>query len=406
MNISFVFADKPFELNTSNYRCFIPGKALADAGNKVALIPVQLFQENNQETADACNNSDIIIVERNFVGDVVTMLAFWKVRGKVIIANWDDSYFDIEPSNASYKYWHDGKAVIMQKDNVTGVEEQKEIQIFPHPLDQFSWGLNIAHAGIVPSKQLAKDYRRYTPTYYFPNFMQPDKYINIPKEKDDFVTIGWGGSISHFQSFANSGILLALKNICKIRKNVRVMICGDKNVFDSIDLPYEQKIYQNYVPYDQWGRIVAEKFDIGVAPLAGKYDRYRSWIKPMEYLLTKTPWIASDGPAYQEIRRYGKLIDNQPKIWERSLLNIIDNLDFEIDKASKEPYEFALTKDVNKNVDYLTNILLEIAQKHAKVSFSLQKLPLTNPEISDKIDNNKSDKNIEIKDNRIEIKIN
>lgn len=140
MNFSIIFADKPFELNTSIWRAFVPGKALGRAGHTVALMPIQLFQENKDEAMQACANSDFIIIERNLIGDVLTAMAFWKVRGKVIITNYDDSYFDIEPTNASYTYWKDG---IVKYQEVSGSTETsaskielKEIKVFPHPLDQ------------------------------------------------------------------------------------------------------------------------------------------------------------------------------------------------------------------------------------------------------------------------------
>jgi hypothetical protein len=369
---AFVFADKGFELNTSIWRAFVPGKALGRVGHTVAIIPIQLFQENKDEAMQACANSDFIIIERNLIGDVLTAMAFWKVRGKVIITNWDDAYDYIEPTNASYPYWKNG---IIKYQEVSGSTEtsaskieNKETKIFPHPLDQFKWGLKLSHAGITPSKQMAKDYRTYTPTYYFPNYFEIENYINVPKEKRDYITIGWGGSISHFQSFQNSGILEALKNICKIRPNVKIHIVGEQNVYNSIPVPLEQKLFSPYMPYEQWGKFVAQNFDIGIAPLAGKYDNYRSWIKPMEYMMTKTPFVASDGMAYHELLKYGHLLQvNASKPWERALLNIIDNYDKEKEFVSGLPYEFALTKDVNKNIDEMMKIFVEIAKKYAKI---------------------------------------
>ena len=198
--ISYVFADRPGELNTSVFRCMIPAKAFGRAGYGASLIPAQLFQEHTKEAEEACNNSHIIVIERNLFGDVLTRAIYWIVRGKVVIANFDDNYDVIESTNASYNYWHDGSIKIM-KDG-----ELKTLTVFPHPLWQFKLGLKLCHAQIVPSKELMKYYSEYSPTYFIPNYFETQHYINIQKEERDYITIGWGGSLSHLQSFRDSGV--------------------------------------------------------------------------------------------------------------------------------------------------------------------------------------------------------
>lgn len=357
-NISYVFADKPQELNTSIFRCVIPGRALAKQGYGVSLIPIQLFQEATEDAKKALEQAHIIVVERNFIGDVLTQMAYWAVRAKIIIGNFDDAYHCIEESNISYPYWHDGMANFVENG------EKKSVQIFPHPMFQFQLGLKMTHAMTLPSKELMKHYGNLSPAYYVANFFEMEHYLDKPKDKRDYITIGWGGSVSHLQSFKNSGVMQALKNVSEVRDNVRLVICGDDRIFNQIELPVEKKIFQPYVPHNEWGGIVATKFDIGVAPLAGEYDNFRSYIKPLEYMITKTPLVATAGPAYQDIAEYGTFIENGADSWTEALLQKVDNLEKENELAAGKPYEFGLSKDINKNAEDIANIYREIAKKY------------------------------------------
>lgn len=359
--ISYIFADKPGEFNTSNFRMIMPGKALGKVGYGVSAIPAQLFQENTPEAQKVLEQSHILIVERNYMGDMLAQMMYWKVRGKVLILNWDDAYHAIEKTNVSYPFWHDSSIEI--EENGT----KKRMIIFPKIYDQFMWGIKMGHAATLPSKRLMDYWKDQIPVYHVPNYFETQYYIDIPKNKRNYITIGWGGSVSHIPSFRDSGVLDALKNICSVRNNVKIVICGDRRVYDSIELPEEKKIFQPYVPYEEWGGVISRNFDIGIAPLCGEYDEYRSWIKPIEFLLTKTPWIASDNVAYDEFKdnKYGMIVKNGVDSWTNSLLFMIDNLKKENEKISGEPFEFAKKQDINLHAEEIANIYRQIAKEQA-----------------------------------------
>lgn len=363
--VSFVYADKGLELNTSVWRCIIPARALSKVGYGVSLVPVELFQQNTPEAEEACNSSDIIIVERNLFGDTLTRMIFWIARGKVVLVNYDDDYAGIEATNMSYEYWHDGTITATNEET----KEEKKLYVFPHPMWQYKLGLKLAHAQLVSSKQFIKKYKKYSPVYYLPNYFETQYYINFEKEKRDHIVIGWGGSLSHLQSFKDSGVLGALKLICEQKPNVKVLICGDPRVFEAMDLPEDKKLFQEYVQYEQWGSVIAQKFDIGIAPLAGEYDQYRSWIKPIEFMLTKTPFVASKGRAYQDIAEYCNLVDNTENAWFTRLSEMIDNLEQENVLIAGKPFNFALEQDVDKRVFDIAKLLEDISFRHAHIQF-------------------------------------
>jgi len=368
--ISYVYADKPYELNTSIHRMFTPAKALRRKDYGISLIPMQLFQENRKDAEEAILKSHVIVVERNLIGDILTQMVYWVVRSRVVIVNFDDFYDGIEETNISYPYWHDGIVKTIENG------EEKILNIFPHPLWQFKFGLKMCHAQTLASKELVKFYGQYSPSYLIPNYFEVDKYINIPKEKRDYITIGWGGSVSHLQSYRDSGVLKALKNVINSRSNVKIMICGDKRIYDILEIPENRKIFQPYVPYEQWGSIVAKKFDIGLAPLAGRYDDFRSSLKLIEYGLTKTPNIVTDNLAYHDYPEYGsKMIQNGEDNWTKSILETIDNLEEEKNKMSGDPYQNALKMNVDLHAEEIAELYRKIALKHANINLYGNEIP-------------------------------
>ena len=150
--------------------------------------------------------------------------------------------------------------------------------------------------------------------------------------------------------------------------NVKVLICGDPRNHELLPVPDNQKMFQPFIPYDEWAKMLSKRFDIGIAPLAGEYDNYRSWIKPVEYCLTKTPWIGTRGPAYAEFENYGTLVDNGVDNWTTALLNKIDNYAQEKEFVCGKPYQHGLSTDVNTNVEKIADIYREIAKVHAKLN--------------------------------------
>jgi len=107
------------------------------------------------------------------------------------------------------------------------------------------------------------------------------------------------------------------------------LICGnDDRIAEQLPVPTDQKITQEGVQPDQWPRTVAS-FDIGVAPLYGPYDQRRSWIKGLEYMLGKVPWVATGGEPYRDIKAYGRLLPNGTNNWIEALEFSIANLQTE-----------------------------------------------------------------------------
>lgn len=359
MNILYVYADHAREWNCSQWNCITPAKAVNSIeGYSANTIYINEFKTGKPEVQELCAKADIIVVERNFFGDTLTMMQYWKVRNKTIIAIFDDAYDIMHPQNISYDFWKNGRVKGKDKEGKPVVG-----QIVPLPIEQFKWGLRIVKAIQVPSVNLAKDWSKYGNTYYVHNFLDIDNYTNIEpllKHPEDEILIGWHGSMSHYNSFTESGVLDALRKISKEYPQVKILLGGDKRVFDAFDSP--NKIYQNYVPKEQFTSLI-KSLDIGLAPLSGEFDKRRSWIKVLEYMALQIPWVATNYITYDELKDYGIMTENGYDNWVKALRDAIDNHIAYKERAKGAPYEFAMAQN---SVNKMREVTLPLYEKLLK----------------------------------------
>lgn len=333
--------------NCSGWNCITPSESVNRTKNHSAkTLFIGEFIKNSEESQKLCSEADVIVVERNFFGDTLTMMQYWKVRNKTVIAIFDDAYDLIHPQNISHDFWKKGEVKIQTEDG-----QEKVVTMLPKPIEQFKWGLRIAKAVQVPSVNLAKDWSKYNKTYYVHNYLNINKYLDVqplyPKMKDELV-IGWCGSMSHHSSFTDSGILTALRKVARVYSNVKVVIGGDRRLYDLLDV--KNKVFQPYVPDEQWTPLI-KSLDIGLAPLAGEYDKRRSWIKVLEYMALKVPWVATNYETYSELTEFGITTDNGYQNWEKALSTMIENYSDYQKISDTTGYEFALDQSSEKNIE-------------------------------------------------------
>ena len=358
MEITYIYADDDWNLNCSIHNCFMPAKAINKVpGHHASLFYINDFNQNTEEVQKACMQSDLIIIERNLFGNALVFLMHYKIRNKNIAVVFDDGYQLITSDNISYTFW--AKSQIVQT-NEKG--ESQMVNVLPTPLDQFKWGISMAKGVICPSRVLCEDWNYLNRTYRTHNFLDAQRYENatplFPHDPEE-VYVGWAGSGSHLSSFTDSGITGALTYIVKKYPQVKILMGGDKRVYDRIHVPEDRKIFSPYVPEEKYSSLI-KSLDIGLAPLASVYDERRSWLKPMEFTILKVPWIGSNFLPYEELDEYGTLISNGLNNWKIGLADMIDNLEAKRELANTKAYDFALTQTWDKNVHKILNMYQEI----------------------------------------------
>ena len=374
MNIVHVFSDSMSEFNSSGWRGVWPARALARAGHNVYMPLVDQWFRHTDEIRAWCARADIIIVQRVLVEESRDRVEYWHEKKKPIILDFDDSYEKLRPEdgNQASKFWYDGEVDVRHQ---MGVTYTKKLDI--HPLEQVKMAAKFISGFSMPSKILAEDWQWLAPCYYIPNFIDSPRYLSAKKTKvwkstGDELVIGWGGSLSHLNSFKFSGILDALTRVFKQRKNVKFLLAGDERIMPLLKLPRDRIIFQQYVMWSDWPKVMA-KMDIVVAPLFNRYDHSRSGIKLMESALMGLPVVATGCPTYEDWmnKNIGLYINDGPKeemkdrseLWEQKLLDVIDHYSEYRDEMASH-IDYAMSWDVDANVKYIESVYKEVIEKN------------------------------------------
>ena len=336
------------------------------AGHKVNLINIQQWSRQTEECKAICSRADIIHLQRVLVNHTYEHIKYWISRGKAVCPDWDDSYDNILESNAASDFWMHGKVSIKMPGG-----GKHEHELGQHPIEQFSTGLQLVTAGITPSKILSKDWEQYTPTFVVENYIDSEIYLREKKPPNDKIFIGWGGSLSHTQSWENSGVQDALAQILSEREEVRLFIVGDKRIVDQVPIPRKRIVFHPYVSWWHWPKYL-RLYDIGIAPLAGVYDDRRSSLKVLEYTTMGIPFVATKSPVYESFFDVDSGIfvpsgddkdgyNDRVEAWYTSTIDILDNLEDYVTRGSRN-IEIGLKYDADYNVDKVIGIYQEIVE--------------------------------------------
>ena len=377
MKIVYVYSDHPVEWKCSLERYAVPAKAINGTNrNSASLLTLEEFIFDTPAARNACDTADLIVVQRNLFGPVLSAVQHWKARDKTVIADFDEA-FDLLPENHhSYLFWSQG--YLRGPDGQIG-------KLDPPPLVQFKWGLRLVDAATAASRRLADDWRSFSDVHFLPSYLELEKYRNTLSSDHDDIWIGWSGSSAHLQSFTDSGVLTALQHVCQARPQVKVVICGnDRQIFDQLKLPEDQKIFSPWLSTEKWAQLLAN-FDIGIQPISGDYAHRRGCTRILEYMVMKIPWVASESPAHHDLRSYGWLIHNTTSAWERMLFDMVDHLEDYRAEARKEAYLYGLSQGIEENVQTILqtykNILAHSAAHSAAHSSPLVPAKKTNNDL-------------------------
>jgi glycosyltransferase involved in cell wall biosynthesis len=300
--------------------------------------------------------ADLIILQRNIFYPALGAAFHWRSKGKTICVDFDDGYKFItsDIDQRRYDFYING----------VDLREGKKVNLDPKPLDCMDWGVKLCGSVSSPSKLICQDWQYYVPTYHLPNYLETNLYKAKPAYKEPGkIYIGWGGGGSHLKSFRDSGIKKALWNISQKYKNTVLLLIGDMNLKSVVDWPQGRLLMSNSQPQLTFAEQMT-RFDIGLIPLAGEYDRRRSWLKSAEYSLMGIPWVGSDYEPNRELTSScGLLTENSEGAWFDCLDRMINRLQDYQEQARQTVTYFTRRIDIDANVDELIKTYEQIVEK-------------------------------------------
>jgi hypothetical protein len=356
MIITYIHSNHPIDSFRVQLRC----RNFADAINRVGwhcanVLDLDSFIQNTPEAHQKCSESDLLVIHRYLYGPVLQAIEYWKARGKKVILDFDQAINHLTSDIPCHSFWLRKKPL----EEPSTREAPLGMPVDSTPLEQFKWGLGLIDAAIVSSTRLLMDWTPFTEVYEIPDYLNTDQYPAFKQVHEDEIWVGTTHA-ARFDSLKHSGLLNALEKVCWRRPQVKLVLSESQCEAGSLlNIPLSQVVTYPPDSFEAWADILL-KLDIGLIPIYSDYDLRFGRINPLEFMISKIPWVASDQPCFRELSRYGKLIQNSSSAWEVVILKMVDNIDVIRKRVLGEPFLFALSQDVNENIDKVLRLYSHI----------------------------------------------
>ena len=301
------------ETGCGYYRLIWPAQSLQAAGVDVVVVTKKdaklLFQAQMQndviQDVTVPPDADVIVLQRpthKYLHQAVSVL---RRKGVAVVVDMDDDLTCIDPRNPAWSVLH------------------------PMHEREHSWKYPLlacenATLVTVSTPALLDVYARKSRGVVLPNFV-PHYFTELAHE--DSAVVGWGGSVhSHPDDLQTMGP--ALQRLTRTTGSFTV-VGPEKGLADVIGSAVAAKTTTTgAVEFLLWAEALAKTLGIGLAPIADtKFNRAKSWLKPLEYAAVGVPPVSSSRPEYGALAHtYGVgWVVNSPKDWYRTVMRLVTN---------------------------------------------------------------------------------
>ncbi len=349
----FVYSNQPADKFRVHLRVRNTAEAIQRTGiHQTRLVDLDSFIANTPEAARICHEADVIVIHRYLFGVVLEKVQYWKAREKKILLDFDQPLDLLTPEMPEYNFWQGEPAPA-----VCG--QAADNRLPPTPVDQFRMGLRLLDAACVPSARLADDWSENIRTFKIPDYINTDQYLVIPREESQTVNLGVDCSGMTVEMLQEIGIICALDEVCRQYDRLHIYLmnlCLPAGA--DIPLPEGRYCLADDVSVEGWPGFLS-KMDVGLLPVAGGYALRNSWLRAVEFMALKIPWLASDLPPYREVGRFGLLVPHGERYWQTALFEVLSKLNHYRDEAAGEPFLFALSQDIQENVEKILSAYMD-----------------------------------------------
>lgn len=242
---------------------------------------------------DVLVDADVVVLQRVTHAYMAQAVAVLRAKGVAVVVDVDDDLSSIHPSNPAWAVHRPGAG--------------------PHSWHNLALACREATLVTVSTPALLDVYARHGRGYVLPNYL-PDQYYGLPRVDSDVV--GWPGS---FHSHPNDPEVVGGSVARLVEEGAEFVMRGDSTgagrAFGLAEDPSGAG-----VPIEEWPRAVAS-LGVGIAPLADtKFNRSKSWLKPLEMSAAGVPWVASPRAEYRRLHALGAgVLADRPRVWYREL---------------------------------------------------------------------------------------
>lgn len=294
-----------------HYRLIWPAQALIDQGHEVSLVmPGEgsgiggVILDGRLQTImlDEETDADIYVFQRPSNILHLDLIKRLRARGKTVVVDMDDDLTCIHPRNVAFQALH------------------------PKWSPRNNWHIvveacKLASLVTVSTPPLLERFTKYNNARVLRNCI-PARFLELERPENSEVVWGWAGAlVSHPDDLPIIGATVAALQDYQFR------ILGSRDgTGHALALRHDPE-GPGAVPFEDYPGHLA-RFDVGVAPLNNsRFNRAKSWLKPLEYSALGIPWVASDLPEYSELaqRGGGIVVPNKPKAWTAAVRRLLQD---------------------------------------------------------------------------------
>lgn len=289
-----------------HFRLIWVGELLKAAGHDVEILgpgqKLRLVMENNT-VRDVLVEADVVVFQRLIHQWMADAVAILRAKGVAVVVDVDDDLTAVHPSNPAWAGMHPRNEGRRMKDGTINRVSWRNL----------STACRNATLVTVSTPALLKVYASHGRGQVLYNYL-PDQYYGLPHTDSD--VIGWPGS---YHSHPNDPEVVGGAIARLVDEGAQFVMRGDPTGAGKA-FGLAQDPVGGGVPITEWPRAVAE-LGIGIAPLADtKFNRSKSFLKPMELSAAGVPWVASPRAEYQRLHAMGAgVLADRPRAWYREL---------------------------------------------------------------------------------------
>ena len=355
MKILYITTDwnTPYRIATGEYggvgyyRAYGPAKALRSEGHLVDVKGHDFGAE--LESNDLMNSYkkvfdgyDVVVMKQADTRNASTLIGACKTLDIPIVMDLDDLIIDMDEDNPAAELGYgDG-----------GVKKAMAAA-----------SLSMCDALFVSTQPLKDEYQKFLkesigmdmPIYVLPNCMDFTMWTKMKKHDDDWMRLGWQGSITHDGDLKI--VVPQIHELMKKHPKLCLSLTGGirQETYDTMFLEKFKKNElervdvlrgtESYPPFPEY--LSRHQWDIGIVPLKNtRFANCKSHIKWMENSLLGVPSIVSDTYPYTEpIDGLNVVVDGETGLiskdseWYDKIESLIDN-EKERRRLAKNAYRF------------------------------------------------------------------
>ena len=255
---------------------------------------------------DVPSDVDVVVMQRVTHRYLVQVVPLLRARGVAVVIDVDDDLSVIDPRNPAWTALH--------PDANRKIGTSRD-----HSWRNLAAACRAATLVTVTTDPLTRVYGGHGRVRVLRNYLA-DHYYAVPATAPINGTIGWPATLrTHPGDTDVVGHALAQLNGATL-----VAFDPPDVAARAFNLPAHHVTSRGDVALTDWPTALAE-LAVGITPLAAtRFNRAKSWLKPLELAAVGVPWVGSPAPEYQRLHDLGcGQLAARPRDWLRALSHLL-----------------------------------------------------------------------------------